>query len=148
MGVITERERQKYFAYLDGVADGLNELSRDMEEIAEVINCDADAEAKCRMISNILTAKPHYFEKQEPSGDAVSRQAVAEQMIKYGFLAPDMTVTEFVEDLPPVDPQKSGHWIDCSNGWMCSECHKDNTYDTDFCPNCGAKMEVADEDSD
>jgi hypothetical protein len=28
MGVITERERQKYFAYLDGVADGLNE-SRD-----------------------------------------------------------------------------------------------------------------------
>lgn len=69
-------------------------------------------------------------------------------MIKYGFLAPDMTVTEFVEDLPPVDPQKSGHWIDCSNGWMCSECHKDNTYDTDFCPNCGAKMEVADEDSD
>lgn len=148
MGVITERERQKYFAYLDGVADGLNELSRDMEEIAEVINCDADAEAKCRMISNILTAKPHYFEKQEPSGDAVSRQAVLktlddmdnaldedrtvenykellkecyevlpsvnpqpcddavsrqavkEQMIKYGFHAPNMTVTEFVEDLP------------------------------------------------
>lgn len=38
---------------------------RDMEEIAEVINCDADAETKCKMISNILTAKPHYFEEQE-----------------------------------------------------------------------------------
>ena len=42
------------------------EPSRDMEEIAEVINCDADAETKCKMISNILTAKPHYFEEQEP----------------------------------------------------------------------------------
>lgn len=42
------------------------EPSRDMEEIAEVIKCDADAETKCKMISNILTAKPHYFEKQEP----------------------------------------------------------------------------------
>ena len=39
------------------------ESSRDMEEIEEVINCDADAETKCKMISYILTAKPHYFEK-------------------------------------------------------------------------------------
>lgn len=37
------------------------EPSRDMEEIEEVINCNADAETKCKMISNILTAKPHYF---------------------------------------------------------------------------------------
>jgi DNA-directed RNA polymerase subunit RPC12/RpoP len=44
------------------------ELSRDMEEIEEVINCDADTETKCKMIYNILTAKPHYFEKQEPTG--------------------------------------------------------------------------------
>lgn len=41
------------------------EPSRDMKEIEEVINCDADAETKCKMISNILTAKPHYFAKQE-----------------------------------------------------------------------------------
>lgn len=39
-------------------------------------------------------------------GNGVSRQAVKEQMIKYGFRAPDMTVTEFVEDLPPVKPQQ------------------------------------------
>lgn len=46
----------------------LQESSRDMEEIEEVINCDADAETKCKMISNILTAKPHYFKKQEHIG--------------------------------------------------------------------------------
>jgi len=44
---------------------------------------------------------------QEPCEDAVSRQVVKEQMIKYGFHAPDMTVTEFVEDLPPVNSQYS-----------------------------------------
>ena len=38
--------------------------------------------------------------------DAVSRQGVKEQMLKYGFHAPDMTVTEFVEDLPPVLPKR------------------------------------------
>ena len=41
------------------------EPSRDMEEIEEVINCDADAETKCNMISNILNAKPHYFKKKK-----------------------------------------------------------------------------------
>ena len=39
------------------------ELSSDIEEIEEIINCDADSETKCKMISNILIAKPHYFEK-------------------------------------------------------------------------------------
>lgn len=51
--------------------------------------------------------------EQEPCEDAVSRQAVKEKMMKYGFAAPDMTVTEFIEDeLPPVYPApKTGHWI-------------------------------------
>lgn len=47
--------------------------------------------------------------------DLISRQAVKEQMIKYGFHAPDMTVTEFVEDLlPSVQPKQKidmvGHY--------------------------------------
>lgn len=51
---------------------------------------------------------------QEHCDDAISRQVVKEQMIKYGFHAPDMTVTEFVKDLPPVRPQEqTGHCKDC-----------------------------------
>ncbi|MBO7731373.1 MAG: hypothetical protein J6S67_02420 [Methanobrevibacter sp.] len=43
------------------------EPSRDIEEIAEIMKSYADAETKCKMISNILTAKPHYFAlSQEP----------------------------------------------------------------------------------
>lgn len=41
--------------------------SRDMKEIAEIIRCDADDALKCKMISNILTAKPHYFEEPKES---------------------------------------------------------------------------------
>lgn len=94
---------------------------------------------------------------QEPCEDAVSRQSVKEQMIYYGFLAPDMTVTEFVEDcLPSVNPQKSktGHWEQYGNSWedkfKCSECGKEQPkilcreqiigHWSDYCPNCGAKM--------
>ena len=48
--------------YSDAMRDFRKEPSRNMKEIEEVINCDTDAETKCKMISNILTAKPHYFE--------------------------------------------------------------------------------------
>ena len=43
------------------------EPNRDMEEISEIMKSDADAETKCKMISNILTAKPHYFKDQKPT---------------------------------------------------------------------------------
>lgn len=45
--------------------------------------------------------------KHENCEDAVSRQSVKNRMIKYGFYAQDMTVTEFVEDvLQPVITHK------------------------------------------
>ncbi len=83
--------------------------------------------------------------EQEPCEDAVSRQEVKEQMLKYGFYGPDMTVTEFVEDLPPVTPQpKMGQWI---NG-ECSICGEHapywilatTYYNSKYCPNCGYRM--------
>ena len=89
---------------------------------------------------------------QEPCEDAVSSQMGKEQMIKYGFHAPDITVTEFVEDLPSVTPmQKMGQWLygeymACVEGEghyraECSECHSVRIIDN-YCPNCGTIMEV------
>ena len=82
----------------------------------------------------------------QPCTDAVSRQAVKEQMIKYGFYAPDMTVTEFVEELPPVTPTRpKGHWVYKEGIYgvsFCDRCNFELTInDTNFCPNCGARME-------
>lgn len=38
------------------------------------------------------------IEVPEPHGELVDIREVRDKMIKYGFTAPDMTVTEFVED--------------------------------------------------
>lgn len=77
--------------------------------------------------------------------DAISRQVIKEQMFLYGFHAPDMTVTEFIEDLPPVNPkQKIGRWItDRCDMYKCSICghtYTDLSSEKDgmnYCPNCG-----------
>lgn len=37
-------------------------------------------------------------------------------------------------------PVRRGHWEDCSNGWMCSNCLHDSIWKSKFCPNCGADM--------
>lgn len=46
--------------------------------------------------------------------DYTSREAIKDAMLRYGFKAPDMTVTEFVEDELPtadVEPVRHGRWI-------------------------------------
>lgn len=93
--------------------------------------------------------------EQETCEDCVSREAVHDGMIKYGFHAPDMTITEFVEDiLPSVTPtRKKGEWIKIGQSFInpnkflcysCSECGfgaKDIVSNYfKFCPNCGAEM--------
>ena len=87
--------------------------------------------------------------------DLVSRQAVKDGMIKYGFVAPDMDVYEFVEDeLPSIQPV-TGKWIekdgyDGDTYYDCSVCGESWTtidgtpWDNGmkYCPNCGCCMEV------
>ena len=60
-------------------------------------------------------------------------------------------VREIIEDLPSIQPV-TGKWetdeVCCSDGYKytvtyCSECDKQVDYMTNFCPNCGAKMEVS-----
>ncbi len=63
-------------------------------------------------------------------------------------------IDEYIKSLPPVTPkQKTGHWIEhpheAGENWdyskyECSECHVWEEDDSDYCPNCGAKMESKD----
>ena len=76
----------------------------------------------------------------EECDDCISREAVLEILGNYGCTNREGLLFRDIKELPPVQP-KTGHWIDSSNGWMCSECKCDNTFDTNYCPNCGAKME-------
>ena len=78
--------------------------------------------------------------------DLISRQAVLDIVDSYSESRSNVedVTQDMISDilaLPPVKQEpKTGHWIDSSNGWMCSECKWDNTFDTNYCPNCGAKM--------
>lgn len=82
----------------------------------------------------------------EMMDDLISRHAVLDIVDSYSESLSNVedVTQDIISDilaLPSVQPiQKTGHWIDCSNGWMCSECNNDNTFDTNYCPNCGCHM--------
>lgn len=95
---------------------------------------------------------------QEPSGDAVSRQAVLKQL--KGCLTGGETEYNYVkihiDSIPSVKQERTGHWewvqYDSNpniGNWHCSECRTiiphmpeetDNTPIYKWCPMCGAKM--------
>lgn len=76
---------------------------------------------------------------------------------KYGML--DENIRVFIEQQPTIEERKTGRW-EITHAYphnvYCSECHKkfaqthwavwkDGSLPRNFCPNCGAKMEIWDE---
>lgn len=60
-------------------------------------------------------------------------------------------VVETIEQLPPVNPQRTGHWIFdeiLDKHYYCSECKSMGVDYWDYCPNCGAKMVESQERSE
>ena len=68
-------------------------------------------------------------------------------------------VYDVVDSMPTVDPVKHGHWVEqehedwkWSKEYRCSECGKYRLVTTpvgrewNYCPYCGAKMEVEEDD--
>lgn len=90
------------------------------------------------------------------STDCISREAVLDLFAeKCDTLRPYHEVWKAVKKLPSVEPErKRGKWIkvvdektDNSTTWhyKCSLCESRKGWaDYDYCPNCGAKMEVSD----
>jgi len=93
------------------------------------------------------------------SEDAISRQAVLDLTGKSDWFESSDDYNDFVIavcELPPVNPQRMGHWIydDIANNWRCDKCGETpktmGYVGTDkfmaehfkFCNHCGAKMEV------
>lgn len=110
------------------------------------------------------TCKPEVIDKaisalrQKPCEDCVSRQD-AVNACRNGWGYDDETIEHIVGNilgLPPVTPiQRMGKWIDTGqceewyrNVLECSLCGGEVMFDENYCPKCGAKMEVYDEDRD
>lgn len=91
------------------------------------------------------------IKEQEPC-DAISREylkKIAQSEGAYGYVSAHDIATA------PSVTQKSGKWIETEyHRWRCSVCREkgtsewDNIHDvrTNFCPNCGAKMESEDKE--
>ena len=71
------------------------------------------------------------------------------------FMKGFIQLRKYIVSCPTADvvERKHGKWKRNYDGifywWECSECHHDAWYDredlTNFCPNCGAQMESADD---
>lgn len=107
--------------------------------------------------------------EQEPCEDAISRQALLDEINRIGIKAFETyndysRLFDFVDTLPPVTPQpKTGNWewvqYDSNpniGNWHCSECNRivcgaiKNAanpifYAYNYCPNCGARMVESEE---
>ena len=85
------------------------------------------------------------------------REYVLKHSLDNGWTGGILEALDAVKDLPTAQPeQKEGHWID--KGWdgdwawqtdgrgncwrviECSECGKSVLVESNYCPNCGAKM--------
>ena len=106
----------------------------------------------CDEISNEAYKKiMAHCEEQEPCEDCISREAVLDKW-KNTTLRGRTEFDQVIMMMPPVTPQpKTGRWIfdymdigeTLDKHYYCSECKSMGVDYWDFCPNCGAKMEVS-----
>ena len=61
------------------------------------------------------------------------------------YCYPCREILKAIDNAPTIEERKTGKWIE--DGYydascVCSHCGTDGQPDWNFCPNCGAKMEV------
>jgi len=86
--------------------------------------------------------------EQELCENCISR-AEAKRIVDYyiQFYDGQFRINESIDKLPSVQPIRHiGKWIYCYGGSECSVCHCREDGVSNFCPNCGAKMESEDKE--
>ena len=143
-------------------------MNEQWQELKETITemRDNDGTGTQQEVCKFLADLMDILEKQmqEPSGDLISRQAVFDAIEDdnrngmWSCFVSDDDAQKFktvIKELPSVKQEpKTGHWIshydeDAKEGWYeCDRCHTERAFNTDYCPDCGAKMVDPQERSD
>lgn len=100
--------------------------------------------------------------EQEPCEDAISRQAVIDTISELNAISfyeaqEDSKecyyeIRQAIKDLSPINPQeRTGHWnlfhttehgMREDSYFKCNRCNYESYKEYNFCPDCGARMEV------
>ena len=115
-------------------------------------DCKGIGDVMCSEIANSCLMAIEALEKH-PCEDCISRQAVLEMAYDMSeidgehFTEPYMVVdVADIRKLSSVKPHHTGHWTDNHNGtFVCDRCGCKHSK-SNYCPNCGAEMEVQNED--
>ena len=74
----------------------------------------------------------------------IDKDKVLEYII-FGVVGKDITCGELaraIESLPTIEvSERQGEWEDFKNGCKCTTCGRWSNRMSDYCPNCGAKMD-------
>lgn len=127
------------------------------------VDRDCDIERSCGKCDLAMPSKEPILQayklaikalEQEPCTDAISRQAAIDAI--WDGVNMDIytrEVKECLEALPSVTPaEKVGQWKRISMDkysehakywYRCDRCGEDNLGNTNYCPNCGAKMQAS-----
>ena len=71
--------------------------------------------------------------------DALKR----EPELLYGLTVAITEIQDVINEAPTVEERKHGHWIDIDlDTSICSVCKNPQEYETRYCPECGAIMDI------
>lgn len=63
--------------------------------------------------------------------------------LRFSLMAAITTIQFLIDKAPTVEERKNGHWIDIDlDTSICSVCKNPQEYETRYCPECGAIMDI------
>lgn len=158
---MTKEEAKEIFlnrGFVNGFFDG-NKWRQSIVVISEWLKEQESCEDKIidehywKGFNNGIRTEKFRESRKESCDDCISRQEALKQLkgCLTGGEAEYNYVKIHIDSIPPIIPQpKIGHWIEhpheAGENWEyskyeCSECHAWEDDNSNYCPDCGIKME-------
>jgi len=114
----------------------------------------------CEALLNAYRMGKAQLSQEGTISDLISRQAVLDRAVSIPMFGRDvkMVAVSEIKNLPSAQPEPhEGEWVQVSAQryftsasyfYRCNVCGENNPRNTNYCPNCGAKMKGAEHETD